>query len=148
MKKLYLSRDTATDTEVTGSLVFDGLSLYTIERPWIPTDPGGKPFQYLLRPHTRRNGDEVVALVNPGLGVYYQVDDRPNDVGRYKCLFHSANWSHQLSGCIAPGIDRADSAQGPMVTSSRAAMRSLMEYIGGDAALIDIAWSNNDLQGD
>jgi hypothetical protein len=154
VKKLLLTRDSASPTEVQGSLVFNGLSMHTIERPWIPTDPGGKPFQscvpagrYWLRPHTRRNGDEVLALVNPGLGVYYLDSDRQG-VGRYLILIHVGNWSTDVVGCIAPGLGKSDSDKGPMVTSSRSAMTVLMDYIGGDAALIDIVWADNDLQGD
>ena len=143
MRKLTITREPSTDTETMGSLTFDGVALHTIERPWIPTHPGGKPEEscvpagrYKLIPHTRKSGDKVRALVNPGLGVYYLKGDRPNGVGRYLILIHAANWVHQIIGCVAPGLDRAWSAKGPMVTSSRKAMKVLMKWLGDDEAEI------------
>jgi len=124
-----------------GSLTFDSVALYTIERPWLPTDPGGMPEEscvpagrYDLVTHIRRNGDIVRALVNPGLGVYYLKGDRPNSVGRYLILIHAANWVHQIVGCIAPGYGR----KGKMVTNSRKAMSLLMNWLSDDEAEIVI----------
>ena len=145
MKALSLNREPSTDTETMGSLTFDGVALHTIERPWIPTHPGGKPEEscvpagrYNLIPHTRGNGDEVRALVNHGLGVYYRKNDRFNGVGRYKILIHSANWVDQIIGCVAPGLDRTVTGRGAMVTSSRKAMKVLMKWLGDDEAEIVI----------
>ena len=149
MKTLILTREQSSKSETMGLLTVNGVSLHTIERPWIPSHPGGKPFSscvpagtYKLVPHTRSNGDQVVALVNPGMAVYYQSSDRPTDAGRYLILIHSGNWSTDVVGCIAPGVDRATSAQGVMVTKSRVAMRLIMEYIAGDPAEIEIVGSN------
>ena len=145
MKTLTLNREPSTDTETMGSLTFDGVSIFTVERPWIPTDPGGKPEEscvpagrYKLIPHTRPNGDKVKALVNPGLGVYYLKGDRPNGVGRYLILIHVGNWVTDIIGCIAPGLDRTVSGKGPMVTKSRKAMSLLMNWLGDDEAEIII----------
>lgn len=131
-----------------GVLTCGGVNLHTIEKPWIPTHPGGAPFKscvpagmYRLVPHTRANGDKVVALVNPGLGVYYQDADREG-AGRYLILIHSGNWSTDVVGCIAPGVDRSVSDQGPMVTKSRMAMRIIMDYLGSDEAEITIGGDN------
>ena len=147
MKELDLIRDLWTHTETQGVLTFGDVTLYTIERPWVATSPGGEPFKscipagrYILRPHKRGNGDDVVALVNAGHAVYYLNADRPSEVGRYKILIHSANWVHQVVGCIAPGSSRANSDNGPMVTSSRASMKKIMEYIDGDSAVLNISW--------
>ena len=151
MQELELIRDRWTHTETEGVLTFENVTLYTIERPWIATAPGGKPFKscipagrYALRPHKRGNGDDVVALVNAGHAVYYMNADRPHEVGRYKILLHSANWSFQVVGCIAPGKSRAQSDKGPMVTSSRASMKQIMEYIDGDEAVINITWKDGE----
>ena len=151
MKELNLIRDRYTHTETEGVLTFENVTLYTIERPWIATAPGGEPFKscipagrYLLRPYHRGNGDDVMALVNAGHGVYYMNADRPNEVGRYKILIHSANWVHQVVGCIAPGASRTDSAKGRMVTSSRASMKKIMEYIGDESAVLNISWKNGE----
>jgi len=141
MNTLLLQRETPSDIATMGVLTFGGVTLETLERPWIPTEPGGKPFEscvpagrYMLIQHTRRNGDKVVAMVNPGLAVYYLKDDRPNGVGRYLNLLHSANWVHEIEGCIAPGLGRAVTEQGLMVTQSRKAMALIMGWLSDDAA--------------
>ncbi len=151
MKTLDLIRDRWTHTETEGVLTFGDATLYTIERPWIATAPGGEPFKscipagrYALRPHKRGNGDDVVALVNAGHAVYYLNADRPSEVGRYKILIHSANWVHQVVGCIAPGVSRTASDKGRMVTSSRASMKKSMEYIGDESAVLNISWKNGE----
>ena len=145
MRTLTLNREPSTDTETMGLLTFDGVSLSAIERPWIPTDPGGKPFEscvpagrYKLIPHTRANGDKVVAMINPGLAVYHYQSDRPHRVGRYLNLLHSFNWADESNGCIGPGFGRAVTERGPMVTSSRKAMKLLMNWLGDDEAEIII----------
>ena len=83
---------------------------------------------------------DVVALVNEGHAVYYMNEDRVGEVGRYKVLLHTGNWSTDVVGCIAPGRLRSASGKGPMVTSSRATMKKVMEYIDGDAAVLNISW--------
>jgi hypothetical protein len=117
--------------------------LHTIERPWIPTQPGGEPEkscvpagQYELIPHARPNGDRTYALINPGLGVYYLAGDRPHGVGRYLILIHAGNWVKDVIGCIAPGTGKATSDIGPMVTHSRVAMTQLHNYINYEYAEI------------
>jgi hypothetical protein len=149
VKRIELIREIVSDTEIQGRLNVGPDTLYTIERPWVPESPGGKPFEscvpagtYRLSLHTRGNGDIVPAMTNHGLAVYYAAADRPGDVGRYKCLLHSANWVHQIHGCIAPGKGRAPSNQGPMVTSSRAAMKVIMDYLGDSEAELEIVGEN------
>lgn len=148
MKNLLLERRPTTATETEGFLSFDNEILATIERPWIPWDtPGGKPREscvgegvYDLIPHTRPNGDNVVALLNPSLGVYYTDDERPDGVGRFLILLHSGNWVTDGIGCVLPGLAFGGSPQGPMVKSSRAAMSRVMDYIDGDDAQLTIRW--------
>lgn len=150
MKRLTLVRESPTATEIRGRLEFNGQTLYTIERPWLPTAPGGKPFEscvpagkYQLILHLRSNGDTVPALINAGLGVCYTRVDRVNGVGRYKVLIHSGNWVDDVVGCIAPGTGRTISNGKPMVTSSRKAMSRIMEYIGDGPAELEIIGSND-----
>ena len=145
MRTPVLNREPSTDTEMMGSLTFDNVAVHTIERPWLPTDPGGMPFEscvpagrYELIPYVRGNGDVVRALVNPGLGVYFRKNDRPNGIGRYKILIHAGNWVTDIVGCIAPGYGRTVSGKGPMVTQSRKAMSLLMNWLGDDEAEIII----------
>lgn len=147
MKILLLERKPSTSSHTEGFLSFGDEILATIERPWVGGALGGKPFVscvpngiYQLRPHTRPNGDECLALVNPELGVYYLEEDRVGGIGRYLILIHVGNWVEDIVGCIAPGLSKGDSERGRMVRSSKAAMKRIMDYVGGDSAIIDIRW--------
>jgi hypothetical protein len=150
MKRLLLERMPTTREYTTGFLSFPGCVLATIEQEWRPHpgSPGGEPGNscvpdglYKLVPHTRPNGDKVVALVNPDLGVYYQAGDRPGTEGRYMILIHSGNYVSHVIGCVAPGMGKAESEHGPMVTSSKAAVQKIMDYLGDDDDMsIDIRW--------
>lgn len=140
-----LVRDPGAEIATTGILELGDECIPTLERPWIPTDPGGRPFRscvpaglYALRKHVRPNGDKVLALVNPGLGVYYADRDRPRGVGRYLILIHAGNTVEDISGCIAPGLSATVTEAGPFVGQSRAAMRRVMSWIGDDEAEIEI----------
>ena len=109
--------------------------LHTLERPWVAGSPGGMPFvscipdgTYQILPHVRPNGDYVLALRNPNLGVWYSTTNVPDSGGRYLILLHSANYVEQVQGCIAPGIDSIIHENRVMVTSSRRAMKVIMDY--------------------
>lgn len=133
--KLTLIRDSYGPKETLGTFVDkDGTVMaHTIERPWIKgAKPGGQSFEscvpdgtYKLRKHTRPNGDKVVALVNPELGVWYAKEDRPEPWGRYLVLIHSGNFVEHVVGCIAPGGTRTIYENRQMVTSSRDTMKQL-----------------------
>ena len=144
MIRLTLQREASTEVETMGRLSWfeDGgvVQVHTVEQEWRPTAPGGEPFnscvpagRYDLIPHIH-HGKDVVALVNPGLGVYYEELDRPSGVGRYMILIHPGNTHTDVVGCISPGLGRS----GQMVTNSRKAMKQLMDVIGGQAAEIII----------
>lgn len=132
MAKLILVRDSYGPKETMGKLYANGkLLAHTIERPWVKDEAhrGGTSFEscipdgtYRLRKHTRPNGDKVVALINPDLGVWYQKEDRPEPWGRYLVLIHSGNFVEHIVGCVAPGSNRTIYENRPMVTSSRATM--------------------------
>jgi hypothetical protein len=152
MRRLVLEREIATPRATQGILRLGnlGTTLYTLERPWVPEAPGGAPSVscvpagvYKLIPHKRPNGDNVVALVNRGLGVYYLPNLRPSGVGRYLVLIHPANWVDQIEGCIAPGYGRMSSSRGPMVTESKKAMKLVMDYIGHDIIELEIQGTND-----
>lgn len=146
MKNLLLERLPTTPKYTEGFLSWRGGIVATMERPWIAANtPGGKPYEscvpagvYKLRPHIRGDGKEVVALVNPALGVYYLEDDMPGEGGRFLILIHIANWVEDVVGCIGPGLWKQDSTKGRMVSSSKSAMKKIMEYIDGDEAEIEI----------
>ena len=140
----YRLGETVTD----GQLIIPGHErrLNTLERPWLPGMRGGMPFgscvpdgTYNLTGHTRPNGDDVLALRNPSMGVYYRQGEVPNEGGRYLVLIHKANWVHQIAGCIAPGLTRIIDQDGrPMVTNSGKAMRIIMEAGGGVGGFLEI----------
>jgi hypothetical protein len=149
MKKLLLERKKSGEAETEGFLSFPGHVLATIEQEWRrdPSRPGGESNNscvpvgiYRLRPHTRPDGRNVVALTNENLGVYYLEEDLPPEGGRFLILMHIANWSKDVVGCIGPGLGKAESDNGPMVTSSKAAMNLVMDYIDGDDAILEIRW--------
>ena len=149
MKHILLERMPSGDKETQGFMSWHRGILATIEQEWRedPDRPGGESNNscvpagtYKLIPHTRPDGKEVVALVNEDLGVYYQEEDLPPEGGRFLILCHIANWSHNVVGCIGPGIGKSPSSQGPMVTSSTTAMKQLMDFIDGDDATLEIRW--------
>jgi hypothetical protein len=149
MKRLLLERQPPGFKETQGFMSFPRITLSTIEQEWRedPNRPGGESNNscvpagiYRLIPHTRPDRKEVVALINEDLGVYYLEDDLPPEGGRYLILIHIANWSHNVIGCIGPGLGKASHADGPMVTSSKAAMSKIMDYIDGDDAELEIRW--------
>jgi hypothetical protein len=148
MKNLLLERRPTTATECEGFLSFDREILATIERPWVPADtPGGKPFEscvpdgmYDIHYHERPDGSVVPALINPLLGVHYLEEDLPDQGGRYLILMHVGNWVTDVVGCVAPGLSFGTSPQGPMVKSSKAAMKRLMNYLDNDTATLEIRY--------
>ena len=136
MKTLTLERYCYSETEIEGWLWLNAETrLYTLERPWRSGTPGGLPFvsavpdgSYELRPHTRADGTEVLALRNPDLAVYYDRGERPATGGRYSILIHAGNYIPEDSqGCILPGLSRTIVDNRIMVTSSRLAMRMILD---------------------
>ncbi len=149
MKHILVERQPSGEAETQGFMSWPGTVVATIEQEWRedPNRLGGESNNscvpagsYKLIPHARRDGKVVVALVNHDLGVYYLEEDLPAEGGRFLILCHIANWSHDVVGCIGPGIWKTDSNQGPMVKSSAVAMKKLMAYIDGDEAELEIRW--------
>jgi hypothetical protein len=83
--------------------------------------------QYELIPYRRTNGDDVYALRNPDLGVYFTKDEKGDAPGRFKILIHSGNFVEDVVGCVCPGKGHTIYQNRPMVTSSRDAMKRIME---------------------
>jgi len=151
MIALRLTRELLTPACTRGALeVFnpDGslaLSLFTIEKPWLPSKSGGKagePFRscigpgtYALSPFVRPNGDRVWVLSNPDLDVFKLDTDIPKNrkaTGRFLILIHVANRARDVVGCIGPGRSARTEADGTvMVTQSREAMQLLHKALDG-----------------
>jgi hypothetical protein len=120
-------------------------TLFTIEKPWIPSTGGGlagEPFRscvsegaYALSPFVRPNGDKVWMLSNPDLDVFKLDTDIPpkrQGKGRFLILIHAANRARDVVGCIGPGRSTRTEANGTlMVTSSRDAMADLHKQLDG-----------------
>ncbi len=108
------------------------LTLCTIERPWIPsaTCKGGLKGKscvpvgvYELALHDSKKHGKTFALVNHDLDVvHYEGDDVDPDEDRATCLFHVANFAHQLEGCIGLGLSHTMASGLHMVASSVRAM--------------------------
>ena len=135
MESLTLERFAYSPTETEGLVRLDAeTTLYTLERPWRSGSPGGVPFEscvpdgpYELLRHTRPGGDEVLALWNPDLGVFYDEEEKGDQPGRYLILIHAGNYVRDVVGCIAPGRSRICHNGERMVTNSRSAMRLILD---------------------
>ncbi len=130
---MILERYCYSEIHTLGRLTAGDEQFHTIERPWIAGMPGGvsrkscvPDGRYFLLQHKRPNGDQVLALRNPDLGVYYEQDEVPADGGRYMILFHVGNYVDDVVGCIAPGLTSTIASSRQMVTSSRVAMQRIM----------------------
>ena len=144
----FLDHDRETETTKPmgcfGSLFIDGLwYCYTVEQPWrqnrrfVSCVPCG---EYDLVHFESNKYGNTVALRNPDLGVHlYKQQADPDE--RYACLFHAANWSSDLQGCIAPGKDIAwggtvDKGSNLMVTQSRNTLEKILPSLIDQKLLI------------
>ena len=101
---------------------------FGIECPWkdnqpsVSCIPGG---EYDLVPHSSGKYGEVWAFVGGTVSHYH--DDGQSE--RYACLIHSANYAHQLEGCLAIGIAAGANEGVPAVWNSRRAIKSLKDHL-------------------
>lgn len=79
-----------------------------VARPWVQNKkflsciPEG---DYDLVPWDSPKYGAVVAFVNPGLHIHLDATGIRDELARDKCLIHAANFSHELQGCEAPGVE-------------------------------------------
>lgn len=111
---LQLVRDYAGADCTLGRLTINGLTLRTLERPWIADPPHacGHPglscvpsALYALALHDTPRFPRHFALVNEALGIYHEAVP-PGQFGRAACLIHTGNWVTDVHGCIIVGRDR------------------------------------------
>lgn len=113
---LTLVRDLDNGDCTLGTLDLNGVTLQTLERPWLPGPPGGMKGvscvprgTYRLVRHDTEAHPRTFALVNEDLGVYHYAVP-PGEQGRTACLIHVANVVAELRGCIALGMDRGENS--------------------------------------
>jgi hypothetical protein len=137
---LHREKQQPASSECTLGLLFiEGLSLVTMERPWIPStvSRGGTkgvscvPLgTYRLVRHDSELHPRTWALVNEDLDVVHLPGDSSNQSARTAVLIHVGNWASDLRGCIAPGTRTAIDAQGRyMVQESRKAMKLIQDTV-------------------
>lgn len=143
---LLLHRSKLTDTETQGVLTVGGSIFFTIEQPWEDNKEGHScvpsGFTYQLIPFDSPKHGPTWFLYCPEAHIYgfkhgeapagYEQYEAPADdpLARIVCEIHPANWAFQLEGCIAPGMGKADSSHGPMVTQSRIAFQRIQALLG------------------
>lgn len=120
-----------------GLLFVGGLSLCTIERPWIPSPNtrGGLDSKscvpcgtYKLVRHDSDAHPMTWALVNKDLDVNHWEDPHHPEL-RALVLIHVANWARELRGCIAVGTRSGKGINGYQVFDSKKAMHLLQAAI-------------------
>ena len=93
-----LRRFQYSETETMGVLILPGVTLFTIERPWVSVKghKGGKPFVscvpdglYELIPFSSDKYPETWVLQNKIMDVYAYRGDVPETGGRYTCGSHT-----------------------------------------------------------
>lgn len=135
---LVLTRRSLGPIATEGSVIVGPQKFYTLEPalggvvPGEPVPPG----DYKLVPHDSAKYGRVWAMVNPELGVYHQPGDRPNDEGRFACLFfHAGNFDNHSLGCVLGGLaygmlmDPTSRRMEPAVFNSKAAVARLKEVL-------------------
>lgn len=115
---LTLTRTELNSDSTRGQIVLpDGTLLYSLELPWRDNHKDVScipPGVYQLIPYTSPKHDSTWYLENASLGVGGASAERSY------CEIHSANWTRQLEGCIALGLQNApmfDPATGQIETA-------------------------------
>ena len=108
-----------------GIFDFNGVKFHGVTPYWMNNQKNKScvpPGRYKLEYHTSNTHPGSWALVNHDLGIsHYETPGVP----RNACLIHSANWAHELEGCIAPGLNRV----GDMVRSSKTALEDINDML-------------------
>lgn len=111
-------------------------SLYTVERPWLAQDENGQDFPYGVpsRSCVPVGEYELIKALSPsrGMEMYYlqgegvTVRQSPHEPKwRWGCMFHIANYPHDVLGCIGLGF----SFKKPMVSRSGMAFTALRGFL-------------------
>lgn len=114
MKTFVIERE-YLEKGTRGVMTCDELKIHTIERPKTSENPCIEEGWYIAERYFSPANNCVVWLLK----------DVP---GRTMIELHTANWPHELKGCIAPGEGIQTSPSGePGVTQSRIAFHKFMD---------------------
>ena len=132
MRKAYLKRLSDDGKATIGRFYFsddngDNISIYSLELPWkenkksISCIPKG--IYKVITTYSNRFKKDMWLLLN--------VPDREG------IRIHSANYSHELEGCIALGLNQTDLNNDgtPDIANSRKAMELARQYLGKEFLL-------------
>lgn len=124
---LNLVRDTFTDDEVLGKMYINHEFIcHTIERPWKDNQKGISCVPEGVYPLKLRYSNVVKKSSGGKYTEGYEVTNVPN---RTYIMLHPANYSSQLGGCIAPGLERGNLHGKQAVLQSRDAFDKLMDRL-------------------
>ena len=131
VKRLKKSYENETVSEI---YIDDSFFCYGMEQPWNDNIsfksciPKGV---YNLENFNSSKYGKTYCFYNPYLGVteYEDKDNTYLGYNRFACLIHSANWAHQLQGCLALGKECLDYNDKHMITSSRDTVRLFFKKI-------------------
>ena len=144
MKHLTIKRkhrDNGVLSEIVLSQALDNLEVlyefYGIERPWRDNAPSVSCIPsglYVLIPYNSSKYPDVWAFYGGTVGV-----ERGE---RTRCLIHSANYAHQVQGCLGLGMQAGETNKGePAVWKSRDAVNRLRGIVGAHQYMTcDITW--------
>jgi len=98
---VILRRFRSDEVGTFGTLEIDNVVFFTVEKPW----KDNKPFEscipegeYSLMPHKSNKYGNVLAIVGGTVSHY-----KDGGFERYACLIHTANYPHDVEGCIGLG---------------------------------------------
>ena len=126
--RLVLTRFGCLADSTLGLLRVADMVLFSMERAWRDNEPQVSCVPdglYELVPHSSVRFPETWALVGETVSHFPDPSKR-----RSAILFHAANVSQELEGCIAPGLSVQMFGAQLAVTSSQAAMDRLRSALG------------------
>ena len=137
--QIVLTRTAYNPSETLGELQAGNTKLYTIERPWLNNDPETScvpdgTFD-LVPYYSNKHQSWTWCLHNASLGIWTTPDMIPvyaEKNGRSTIEIHSANFAHELLGCIAPGLAHGIFEGQQAVLNSKAAMQALITVLAPD----------------
>lgn len=140
---LTLKRDTVAPDCILGTLTVGPHKLYTIEKPFVPNEHGGKagaPFiscvaagVYRIEPHKLPSGERTYILSNPSADVFmmpYEIPKSRNGACRARVTIRAANYAFEAVDGIGVGTERCKTKLGWKLERSLDAMNQIRTILG------------------